>query len=214
MKRVVYISVMSVALMSAAYGGHFMGQGQGQGQGQLQGQQQGQGQLQGQGQGQSQMSLSDAKSKSVSGAYSGASSNVNTGLHSDVGMSSVDDMQSTNSISTNSTSSYKEAASSAIAGPLVTSNNTCMGSSVAGGQGMTFGFSVGSTWVDEDCVRRLDAAFLAKMGDKATAKELMCQKEAVRSAYAAAGKPCAPAPVSKVEIDAPVGAVEPVNYDY
>jgi len=90
-------------------------------------------------------------------------------------------------------STYKGAdipVSSAHAGPLVTSNNTCMGSTAAGVQAKLFGFSVGSTWQDEDCVRRLDAAFMAKMGDVNPARELMCQKPNIAQAYKDAGRPC------------------------
>lgn len=105
---------------------------------------------------------------------------------------------------------YKEAANSAIAGPLVTSNNTCMGSTTAGGQGLSFGFSLGSTWVDQDCVRRLDAAFLAKIGAGGAAKELMCQKQEIRAAYAAAGKPCQYNPhVFDYQVTAKPGKVDP-----
>lgn len=223
MERIFYVFILLFVMVSSAYG---TGGGiRGQLQGQLQGQKQGQ--FQGQGQHQKAKSNSTAVSGAIagskSGAYSGSNSysgsdvGVGVGLSSDVELNSIDAMKSKNAndVSISNYSSYKEAASSAVSGPLVTSNNTCMGSVSAGGQGMAFGFSVGSTWVDEDCVRRLDAAFLAKMGDVVTAKELMCQKESVRTAYAAAGNPCAPQPVIKANLKSlPKVGLDSALYNY
>jgi hypothetical protein len=80
--------------------------------------------------------------------------------------------------------------SSAISAPLVAADDTCMGSSSVGGQGVGFGLSVGSTWHDGDCVRRKDARELHNMGQKAAALALMCQNEAVAAAMQAAGTAC------------------------
>lgn len=44
-------------------------------------------------------------------------------------------------------------ASSAIA-PSINPTSPCMGSSSAGGQGMSFGVSVGSSWRDKECEKR------------------------------------------------------------
>lgn len=79
---------------------------------------------------------------------------------------------------------------SAWAAPLTTSNGTCMGSSSAGGQGMSFGISFGSTWTDDDCDRRYDAQELRSQGLTKAATALMCQKESVRKAMKDAGTPC------------------------
>ena len=87
---------------------------------------------------------------------------------------------------------------SAIAVPLVTGGNeVCMGSSSAAGQGPSFGISIGSTWTDEDCVRRKDAMMLTNLGDKQAARALMCQKPEIADAYLAAGIDC---PVSKTQV--------------
>lgn len=80
--------------------------------------------------------------------------------------------------------------SSAISAPLVAADDTCMGSSSVGGQGVGFGLSVGSTWKDGDCVRRKDARELHNMGEKKAAIALMCQNEAVAAAMKAAGRDC------------------------
>jgi hypothetical protein len=81
-------------------------------------------------------------------------------------------------------------ASTSYAPGLVASDDTCMGSSSVGGQGMTFGFSVGTTWRDSDCVRRKDARFLAVVGERNAALALMCQKDSIAEAFGSIGKSC------------------------
>lgn len=80
--------------------------------------------------------------------------------------------------------------STAYSAPLVAADDTCMGSSSAGGQGVGFGLSIGSTWTDSDCVRRKDARELHNMGLKPAAIALLCQSEQVRKAMSDAGTPC------------------------
>ena len=77
--------------------------------------------------------------------------------------------------------------STAIAAPLVTSNDTCMGSTSAGGQGITLGLSFATTWRDADCVIRKDARFLHNASHEVIALSLMCEKDSVRAAVARAG---------------------------
>ena len=72
-----------------------------------------------------------------------------------------------------------------------TLSETCMGSSSAGGSGVGFGISLGTTWTDENCVRRLNARQMAALGDQNAAKELLCDDPKMAAAYARAGKPCA-----------------------
>lgn len=81
--------------------------------------------------------------------------------------------------------------STAYSAQLVAAEDTCMGSSSVGGQGVGFGLSVGSTWSDADCVRRKDARELHNMGYKPAAVALMCQNANVAKAMATAGTPCA-----------------------
>lgn len=71
-----------------------------------------------------------------------------------------------------------------------TLTETCMGSSTVGGSGIGFGVSLGTTWTDTDCVRRLNAREISSYGDKEAAKELMCLNPEVAQAYAAVGRPC------------------------
>ena len=84
--------------------------------------------------------------------------------------------------------------SSATSAALTSSNDTCMGSSSAGVQGMTFGVSLGSTWRDEDCVRRKDARMFYNMGLKDVAVARMCQKADNRAAIEAGGGKCPGSP--------------------
>jgi hypothetical protein len=80
--------------------------------------------------------------------------------------------------------------STAFAAPLTAAEDTCMGSSSAGGQGVGFGLSLGTTWKDEDCVRRKDARELHNMGQKKAALALLCQSAQVAKAMRTAGTPC------------------------
>lgn len=85
---------------------------------------------------------------------------------------------------------YRAAASTAYAPQLVAGSDTCMGSSSAGGQGIGFGFSLGTSWTDKNCVRLKQTRQLQSMGEGAAARELMCQDVDVWMAFAAAGTPC------------------------
>lgn len=78
----------------------------------------------------------------------------------------------------------------ATAPALAASTGTCMGSTSAGAQGATFGFSVGGTWTDDHCDRRYDSIRLQELGMTEAAMLLMCGKESVREAMKLAGTPC------------------------
>ena len=65
-----------------------------------------------------------------------------------------------------------------------------MGSSSAGVQAMSFGFSFGSTWRDEDCVRRKDSRMFYNMKMTNVALARMCQKDENRAAVEATGSVC------------------------
>jgi hypothetical protein len=79
----------------------------------------------------------------------------------------------------------------AVAAPALTTTltETCMGSSSVGGAGVGFGFSIGTTWRDTACVRRLDARQVAALGYRDAARELMCDSPAVAAAFERAGMP-------------------------
>ena len=86
-----------------------------------------------------------------------------------------------------STNHRRNPVNTAFAPALTSSNDTCMGSSSVGGQGITFGFSFGTTWKDEDCVQRKDARFLHNIQRTEVSLSLMCQKPSVRRAVELAG---------------------------
>lgn len=81
-------------------------------------------------------------------------------------------------------------ASTAVAPTIFSGSDTCMGSSSAGGQGMAFGFSFGTSWTDKNCVRLKNSRHLLELGFDAAAIHIMCQDKSVRRAMRDAGTPC------------------------
>lgn len=72
-----------------------------------------------------------------------------------------------------------------------TLTETCMGSTSGGVSVMGFGGTLGTTWNDTQCVRRLNAREMAQtLGDREAARALLCQDKDVAAAYAAVGQPC------------------------
>jgi hypothetical protein len=92
----------------------------------------------------------------------------------------------------NSSNSYVQEAqkrdpvSTAFAAPLVASGD-CMGSSSAGGQGVGFGLSLGTTWKDNDCERRYKAVTLHNFGKHKAAIKLLCNDPEIAAAMEADG---------------------------
>jgi len=84
----------------------------------------------------------------------------------------------------------RTAASTAYAAPIIATEDTCMGSSSVGAQGMAFGLSVGTTWRDHNCQRLKNARELAHMGYDNAAVALLCVDGDVRRAMTRAGTPC------------------------
>lgn len=136
-----------------------------------------QAQLQGQQQGQSQRSSNRNDNRS---SAANTNSNANSGNNSAQSVTVQGDHYEAPRIPV----------ATAYAAPLVAGTNTCMGSTTAGGQGMTFGISIGSTWEDDGCTRRSNAATLFSLGQTPAAVALMCQDKAVAKAMEAAGTPC------------------------
>ena len=90
--------------------------------------------------------------------------------------------------------------------PLVSSNDTCMGSS-SGGVGVAgFGLSIGSTWADTNCKMLKNSRELWNMGMRGAALARMCMdaenKEALElSGFTCPAKEQKPAPVSSVILE-------------
>lgn len=80
--------------------------------------------------------------------------------------------------------------STAYAPPLVAGEDTCMGSSSIGGQGVGFGISIGTSWTDENCQRLKNSRQLAALGFRRASVALLCVNDDVARAMAAAGLPC------------------------
>lgn len=81
-------------------------------------------------------------------------------------------------------------ASSAAPVYLTSSNDTCMGSTGIGGQGMTFGFSVGTTWTDNNCIMLKNSREMKNQGHDKAAKARLCMDEDNAIAFELAGTPC------------------------
>lgn len=96
------------------------------------------------------------------------------------------------SSSVNQGSDLSRSVGMAVAPALTTTfSETCMGSTSAGAGFAGGAVSIGSTWEDEACIRRLDAREVKSMGDSETAKEIMCGSPEVRAAFKRVGRPCA-----------------------
>lgn len=128
-------------------------------------------------------------SKSAGGNATGGTAVGGTGGLASQGQS----MDGANQQNTNvdASSSYRAAAGTAYA-PAIAPTAPCMGSSGVGAQGMSFGFSVGSAWKDEDCNDREDIRTVAVvLGDISTAEEMACAKAKYREARERMHRPCA-----------------------
>lgn len=149
----------------------------------------------------SEASSGSAASSSSTSSASSSSSATGVGVGIGVGVSVVkNNNQSTaaggaassQSVTTNNINTgAAESVPNVYAPNLSTTlTETCMGSTSAGAASFGFGASFGSTWSDEDCVRRLDARQMAALGEIAIAKEMMCASDTVREAAKKAGRPC------------------------
>jgi hypothetical protein len=74
--------------------------------------------------------------------------------------------------------------------PLITSNDTCMGSSSGGANGPGFGVSFGSTWTDEQCKRLKMSRELWNKGMKAASLAIDCMDAGARIALEMTGTKC------------------------
>lgn len=84
----------------------------------------------------------------------------------------------------------RAAASTAIAPPLTSSNDTCMGSASIGATGMAFGLSLGTTYTDENCMMLKNSRELWNMGFRGAAIARMCMDQRNRQALEASGVTC------------------------
>lgn len=164
-----------------------------------QGQQQGQ--LQGQGQQQGQVATGGSAKQGQDQSQSSSNRNDNRSNASNRNSNAAQGNTTSTSVSVAGDNVTYEAAripvATAYAAGLTASNGTCMGSTSAGGQGMSFGFSVGTTWKDGSCDRRYNAQALAAVGQSKAAVALLCQDPEIKAAMETAGTPCAATSVAK-----------------
>ena len=78
----------------------------------------------------------------------------------------------------------------AVAPQLTSSNDTCMGSTSLGGSAVSFGFSVGTTWTDNNCLMLKNAREIWNMGFKGAALARMCMDDLNKEAFEATGINC------------------------
>lgn len=104
-----------------------------------------------------------------------------------------------------------EATSSAAPIFLSTGDDTCMGSSGVGVQGMEFGFSVGSSWTDTNCVMLKNARELKNQGYDKAAKARLCMNDENALAFELAGEPC---PRALPSTQAALAKIRELNPDY
>ena len=152
--------------------------------------------LAGEGHGAAVSAEAESNSAAVSGSVSTA---ISEGGHAAAqsGAATSGNAQSItfNSPAIPTTQTLKTAPSVYAPALTTTLTETCMGSTSVGGSGIGFGISVGSTWNDGQCVRRLNAREMAQtLGDRDAARALMCQDDDVAAAYAAVGQSCTEAP--------------------
>jgi hypothetical protein len=190
MKKSIIAALVLALLSGSAFAGGEREHGRKSSGNQAQGQAQGQAQLQGQVQGQAQFtnvsnrisndSRANAKAFSTSGATSGATA------ASGGNILTVNEAP----IPANTTQTIHQDSYTVRGVPNVLSGNIyptapCMGSSAVGGSGVGFGFSVGTSWKDDECGVRETARSFQGMNLPADALAVLCT-----SAYAAAAPSC------------------------
>lgn len=110
-------------------------------------------------------------------------------------------------------SEERDPVSTAFAAPLAVGEDTCMGSSSLGGQGVGFGLTLGTTWTDDNCRRLKNSRQLVSLGYQRAATALMCVDPDVRSAMLTAGSPCpgdGPAPQAQAPVRRSYVAMAPI----
>lgn len=133
---------------------------------------------------------SQAVSGSASQAQSASGAVASTGSNEGVTLTNTFNSPAEVSTRASGTTTVKNVPTVYAPALTTTLTETCMGSSTVGGAGAGFGLSIGSTWKDEECIRRLHAREIVAIGEKDVAKEIMCGSPIVAEAYAAVGRPC------------------------
>jgi hypothetical protein len=80
----------------------------------------------------------------------------------------------------------------AVAPAIISSNDTCMGSTSIAGSAVSFGFSAGTTWTDDNCVMLKNSREMWNMGFKGAALARLCMDQLNKEAFEATGINCPP----------------------
>ncbi|WP_342241466.1 hypothetical protein [Inquilinus sp. OTU3971] len=137
-----------------------------------------------------------AQSTSSASATSGANSSAVNNAGATAGAISAGGTVSiVNGVPGDSTLRYKGAYTvnntpDVYAPGLTAGLNTCAGSYSAGVAVAGFGLTGGGTTVDQGCERRNMATLLRQMGEGDAAREVLCEDDVVRGAFARVGRPC------------------------
>ena len=94
---------------------------------------------------------------------------------------------------------------------LSTGDDTCMGSSGLGVQGLEFGASLGTTWTDTNCVMLKNARELKNQGYDKAAKARLCMNDENALAFELAGEPC---PRALASAQAAIAKIRQWNPEY
>lgn len=153
----------------------------------------------------SQGGNSDATSNATGGNATGGTSSATANPN-------ANNQGNAQSITFNSTTPAKQQVKTnpTVYAPAMTTTltETCMGSTSGGVSVMGFGGTLGTTWNDEQCVRRLNAREMAQtLGDRDAARALLCQDKNVAAAYAAIGQSCF-LPVAQPRAETPPAQVQ------
>lgn len=171
---------------------------------------------QNQGQGQGQHQTANGGSSNQSQSNSSKNDNRSNAANTNSNANSGNNAQ-TNVSMTGDTVTYQAAripVSTAYA-PNIAPTALCALGVSAGGTGMSFGFSIGGSYTDSNCVQLEQVRTVAAViGDRESAAEMMCGiSEAYREARATTGKPCGSrANLGKSTAVASTGTVAKIEY--
>lgn len=174
---------------------------QGQGQGQAQGQLQGQAQGQLQGQAQKSVNNNNNNSRAIAGAAAGAIAAQKQSANNEGNSQNVNINEEGDDFP----------ASTAYAPALAASPDTCMGSTSAGAQGLNFGLSLGTTWVDTNCMDLKWYREMAQSGYNKAAAAVLCEVRGGQYANALKAEGIDCAALTGGAETAAVAPVEPVR---
>lgn len=140
---------------------------------------------------------------SAGSSTSGVTNNVAIGCVDNCGSNNPDRIAADKEIAAGHDQAARDVADSRIRntpsmfGPaLVSSNDTCMGSTSGSLATPGLGVSFGSTWVDDNCKMLKNSQALWNMGFKAASVALMCNDEKIKAALELTGYTC---PVKKAD---------------